>query len=61
MNLLPDPERWQLTADELLDIERRENGVDPEYRARFWRIALPLLAAFWLSVAAGVFIVVRGW
>lgn len=61
MNLLPDPERLQLSPQELLDIERRENGADPEYRARFWRIALPLLAAFWLSVAAGVFIVVRGW
>ena len=35
--------------------------ADPAYRAPFWRVTLTLLAAFWLSVAVGVFIVVRGW
>lgn len=48
-NLLPPAELLQ------------EEPEDGPFDYRFWRIALPLLAAFWLSVIAGVIVVVRGW
>jgi len=37
-----------------VDSSADERTSDPAYRARFWRVALPALGLFWVSVATWV-------